>query len=103
MWKVNTALRRIAVVFVTGAIYDAESAIVAMIRPGRDGGRRRTVKCARHGGIFYVLWTGCRWKALPKVARRRVRWHESRSLERGRHVGPHPSRAVRGGTRGGGP
>ena len=47
---------------------DAEWAIVApMIPPGRDGGRRRSVNVREVlNGIFYVLWTGCQWKALPK-------------------------------------
>jgi transposase len=25
---------------------------------------------------FYVLWTGCQWKALPKTCRRRARVHD---------------------------
>src|SRR3954449_11355412 len=47
---------------------DAEWAIVAaMIPPGRHGGRRRSVNIREVlNGIFYVLWTGCQWKALPK-------------------------------------
>src|SRR5690349_13888560 len=47
---------------------DAEWAIVAaMIPPGRHGGRRRSVNVREVlNGIFYVLWTGCRWRALPK-------------------------------------
>ena len=47
---------------------DAEWAIVAaMIPPGRHGGRRRSVNVREVLiGIFYVLWTGCQWKALPK-------------------------------------
>ena len=47
---------------------DAEWAIVApMIPPGRHGGRRRAVNVREVlNGIFYVLWTGCQWKALPK-------------------------------------
>ena len=47
---------------------DAEWAIVAaMIPPGRHGGRRRSVNVREVlNGIFYVLWTGCQWKALPK-------------------------------------
>jgi transposase len=46
----------------------AEWAIVAaMIPPGRHGGRRRSVNVREVlNGIFYVLWTGCQWKALPK-------------------------------------
>jgi transposase len=49
-------------------ITDAEWAIVApMIPPGRHGGRRRSVNVREVlNGIFYVLWTGCQWKALPK-------------------------------------
>src|SRR3954453_15793386 len=47
---------------------DAEWAIVAaMIPPGRHGGRRRSVNVREVlNGIFYVLWTGCQWNALPK-------------------------------------
>ena len=47
---------------------DSEWAIVAaMIPPGRHGGRRRSVNVREVlNGIFYVLWTGCQWKALPK-------------------------------------
>ena len=38
-----------------------------MIAPGRHGGRRRSVNVREVlNGIFYVLWTGCQWKALPK-------------------------------------
>src|SRR4029078_6891519 len=47
---------------------DAEWGIVApMIPPGRHGGRRRAVNVREVlNGIFYVLWTGCQWKALAK-------------------------------------
>jgi len=47
---------------------DAEWALVApMIPPAKTGGRRRTVDVREVlNGIFYVLWTGCQWKALPK-------------------------------------
>ena len=38
-----------------------------MIPPARHGGRRRSVNVREVlNGIFYVLWTGCQWKALPK-------------------------------------
>ena len=38
-----------------------------MIPPGRHGGRRRFVNVREVlNGIFYVLWTGCQWKALLK-------------------------------------
>ena len=49
-------------------VTDAEWALVApLIRPAKRGGRPRTVS-VREGlnAIFYVLWTGCQWKALPK-------------------------------------
>ncbi len=47
---------------------DAEWVIVTpMISPGRYGGRRRSRKVREVlNGIFYVLRTGCQWKALPK-------------------------------------
>src|ERR1044071_1359077 len=47
---------------------DDEWAVVAlMIPPARHGGRKRSVNVREVlNGIFYVLWTGCQWKALPK-------------------------------------
>ena len=47
---------------------DAEWALVApLIRPAKRGGRPRTVDIREVlNAIFYVLWTGCQWKALPK-------------------------------------
>jgi transposase len=47
---------------------DAEWALVApLIPPGRRGGRRRSVDVREVlDAIFYVLATGCQWKALPK-------------------------------------
>ena len=47
---------------------DEEWALVApMIPPARHGGRKRSVDVREVlNGIFYVLWTGCQWKALPK-------------------------------------
>jgi transposase len=47
---------------------DDEWVIVAsMIPPARRGGRKRSVNVREVlNGIFYVLWTGCQWKALPK-------------------------------------
>jgi len=38
-----------------------------LIPPARHGGRRRSVNVREVlNGIFYILWTGCQWKALPK-------------------------------------
>src|SRR6266852_4560255 len=47
---------------------DAEWALVAsLIPPAKHGGRRRSVNVREVlNGIFYVLSTGCQWKALPK-------------------------------------
>ena len=47
---------------------DAEWALVEpFIPPARRGGRRRTVDVREVlNGIFYVLATGCQWRALPK-------------------------------------
>ena len=47
---------------------DAELALVEpAIPPARHGGRHREVNVREVvNGIFYVLWTGCQWNALPK-------------------------------------
>ena len=47
---------------------DAEWALIApFIPPARRGGRRRSVDVRQVlNAIFYVLATGCQWKALPK-------------------------------------
>jgi transposase len=47
---------------------DAEWSIVApLIPPAKRGGRKRSVNTREVlNAIFYVLWTGCQWKALPK-------------------------------------
>jgi transposase len=47
---------------------DEEWALVApLIPPPKRGGGKRTVDIREVvNGIFYVLWTGCQWKALPK-------------------------------------
>jgi transposase len=47
---------------------DAEWALAEpLIPPAKRGGRRRTVEVrAVLNGIFYILATGCQWRALPK-------------------------------------
>jgi transposase len=47
---------------------DAEWAMIApLIPPAKRGGRKRTVDVREVlNAIFYVLSTGCQWKALPK-------------------------------------
>jgi transposase len=38
-----------------------------MVPPAKQGGRKRTIDVREIlNGIFYVLWTGCQWQALPK-------------------------------------
>ena len=73
-----------------------------MIPPGRHGGRRRSVNVRGVlNGIFYVLWTGCQWKALPKDLPPKSTVHDYLKL-RNWDGGVHPSRAERGGARLGG-
>ena len=73
-----------------------------MIPPARHGGRKRSVNVREVlNGIFYVLWTGCQWKALPKTCHRRARCMTISNLELGRHAGAHPSCALRGSARAG--
>ncbi len=47
---------------------DEEWALAApLIAPAKRGGRRRSANVREVlNAIFYVLWTGCQWKALPK-------------------------------------
>jgi len=47
---------------------DAEWALIApLIPPAKRGGRKRTVAMREVlNGVFYVLATGCQWRALPK-------------------------------------
>ena len=41
--------------------------IEPMIPPAKRGGRRREVNVREVlNAIFYVLWTGCQWQAIPK-------------------------------------
>src|SRR3954471_18178101 len=55
---------------------EAEWALVApLIRPAKCGGRRRTVNVREVlNAIFYVLWAGCQWKALPKALPHAAFW-----------------------------
>jgi transposase len=47
---------------------DEEWALVApLIPPAKRGGRKREVNIREIiNAMFYVLWTGCQWKARPK-------------------------------------
>ena len=58
-------------------LIDEEWALVEpLIRPAKRGGRPRSVNVREVlNAIFYVLWTGCQWKALPKdLPPRRTGW-----------------------------
>ena len=57
---------------------DAEWALAApLIPPAKHGGRPRTVDEREVlNGIFYILATGCQWRALPKDLPPRSTVHE---------------------------
>src|SRR5215210_2538835 len=64
---------------------DAEWALIApLIRPAKRGGRPRSVDVREVlNAIFYVLWTGCQWKALPKdLPPRSTVWVECTPFDR---------------------
>jgi len=69
MWKPEhrLAARRVCQRY-DSDLTDEEWALVApIIPPGKRGGGKRTVNIREVlNGIFYVLWTGCQWKAAPK-------------------------------------
>jgi len=69
MWKPEHRLtaRRVGQRY-DSDLTDEEWALVApIIPPGKRGGGKRTVNIREVlNGIFYVLWTGCQWKAVPK-------------------------------------
>ncbi len=57
---------------------EAEWALAApLIPPGKHGGRKRSVDVREVlNGIFYVLATGCQWRALPTDLPPRSTVHE---------------------------
>ena len=84
---------------------DAEWALVEpMIPPARRGGRRRTVDVREVlNAIFYVLSTGCQWKALPKdLPPKSTVYDYLDSVGLGRHAGAHASCPLCRGARAGG-
>ena len=57
--------------------------------PAGPARRAQTVGNVREvlNGIFYVLWTGCQWKALPRdLPPKKNGARLSRALELGRHL-----------------
>jgi transposase len=76
-------------------IIDAEWALVSsLIPPARRGGRKSSVDVGEVlSPIFYVLATGCQWKALPKDLPAKstahfylMLWHWDGALERIHHA-----------------
>jgi transposase len=69
MWKPEqrVAARRVGQRY-DSDLTDEEWALVApLIPPAKRGGGKRRVNLREVvNAIFYVLWTGCQWKALPK-------------------------------------
>lgn len=69
MWKPEhrVAARRVGQRY-DSDLTDEEWALVApLIPPAKRGGGKRTVNVREVlNGVFYVLWTGCQWKAIPK-------------------------------------
>ena len=80
MWKPEhrLAARRVCQRY-DSDLTDEEWALVAPLipPPKRGGGKRRVNIREVVNGIFYVLWTGCQWKALPKdfPAKSTVHWY----------------------------
>ena len=104
MWKLEhrrTADRR-------GLRYDSDltdaewGLVEPLIRPAKRGGRPRTVDVREVlNAIFYVLWTGCQWKALPKEpAAAQHRLGVPGPLGMGRHARADPPCALRRGAGG---
>ena len=81
---------------------DGEWVIVEpMIPPARHGGRKRSVNVREVlNGIFYILWTGCQWKALPKDPPPKSTVHDYLELWNwDGTLGAHPPCTLRRGTR----
>ena len=85
---------------------DAEWALIErLIPPARRGGRKRTVDVREVlNAIFYVLSTGCQWKALPKdIVPKSTAHYYFMLWEWDGTVGAHPSNTLRRGAREGWP
>jgi len=96
MWKPEhrLAARRIGLRY-DSDLTDEEWALIApLIPPAKRGGGKRTVNIREIlNAIFYVLWTGCQWKALPKDLPPKstahwylMLWNWDGTLERIHHV-----------------
>src|SRR5438477_2339656 len=69
MWKPEhrVAARRVSQRYESDLTEEEWSLVASLIPPAKRGGGKRTVNIREVlNGLFYVLWTGCQWKALPK-------------------------------------
>jgi transposase len=69
MWKPEhrQAARRKGLRYDSDMTDEEWALAVPLIPPAKRGGRKRDINVREvMNGIFYVLWTGCQWKALPK-------------------------------------
>jgi transposase len=69
MWKPEhrLAARRVGQRYDSDLVNEEWALVEPLIPPPKRGGGKRTVNIREViNGIFYVLWTGCQWKALPK-------------------------------------
>jgi len=96
MWKPGhrLAARRIGLRYDSDLTDEEWALIASLIPPAKRGGGKRTVNIREIlNAIFYVLWTGCQWKALPKDLPPKstahwylMLWNWDGTLERIHHV-----------------
>ncbi len=69
MWKPEhrVAARRVGQRYESDLTDEEWMLVAPLIPPAKRGGGKRSVNIREVlNAIFYVLWTGCQWKALPK-------------------------------------
>ena len=69
MWKPEhrVAARRVSQRYDSDLTDEEWTLVAPLIPPAKRGGGKRSVNIREVlNAIFYVLWTGCQWKALPK-------------------------------------
>ena len=69
MWKPEhrRAARRVGLRYDNDLTDEEWTLVEPLIPPAKRGGRKREVSVREVlNAIFYILWTGCQWKALPK-------------------------------------
>ena len=69
MWKPEhrMAARRAGMRYDSDLTDEEWVLVEPLIPPAKRGGRKREVNVREVlNAIFYILWTGCQWKALPK-------------------------------------